>query len=328
MRGPRRRKNAQTGQTGVGQANKEKTAKKTRRGKRKRLSKVVVDGEEGSGQDGADKHVVPAKKLKKLSDDASPVKKLKLKRKNKMELARQAKRRGPRNKYKHLALKRQEERENREDTLLTRDKQEVSMVTSDEGRGGNVDGEPEELKTRPGRKERRGSGALQEKLTGNGEAATKGKKLKKKERMSTSKTSKKNDDSEGLSPDAKQTCERVKSRFNKKQVKDTLASDDQPDETGKIIQKEVSEGEEGLVEETSPPQSGKKKKKKGEEESLGARMKARLDSGRFRFLNEQLYTCRGEEAYQLMQEDEQAFKVGILYHSYHPAEGGAQLSEH
>jgi len=41
--------------------------------------------------------------------------------------------------------------------------------------------------------------------------------------------------------------------------------------------------------------------KKGGRGSLFDKMRARLSGGRFRSLNEQLYTCKGEEALQLMQ---------------------------
>lgn len=42
------------------------------------------------------------------------------------------------------------------------------------------------------------------------------------------------------------------------------------------------------------------------------KMRARLSGGQFRMLNEQLYTCKGEDAFELFQKDEGAFK---LYHA-------------
>lgn len=86
-----------------------------------------------------------------------------------------------------------------------------------------------------------------------------------------------------------------------------------------------------MILEPKGDESGKKKKKRGpkkkkfkpeteeadkkgdqeEKEDPIAEAKKRLDAGRFRMLNEKLYTCTGEEAFEFFKKDRTAFD---LYH--------------
>ena len=56
-------------------------------------------------------------------------------------------------------------------------------------------------------------------------------------------------------------------------------------------------------------QEAKSSPHKDTPKSLRARMQERLTSARFRFINEQLYSCTGEEAFKMMTEDPEAFQV-------------------
>lgn len=72
---------------------------------------------------------------------------------------------------------------------------------------------------------------------------------------------------------------------------------------------EVAEvAEEGKVVTASSP----KRPEGGKRLSYLDKMRAKLSGGQFRMLNEQLYTCKGEEAFELFQKDEGAFQ---LYHA-------------
>uniref|UniRef100_A0A1I7TQ89 Ribosomal RNA-processing protein 8 n=1 Tax=Caenorhabditis tropicalis TaxID=1561998 RepID=A0A1I7TQ89_9PELO len=53
----------------------------------------------------------------------------------------------------------------------------------------------------------------------------------------------------------------------------------------------------------------KEKEEESPEEDPIADAKKRLDAGRFRFLNEKLYTCTGSEAFEFFKEDRNAFDV-------------------
>ena len=64
--------------------------------------------------------------------------------------------------------------------------------------------------------------------------------------------------------------------------------------------------ETGVGQEGSPKA---KAKGRGEQLTLRQRMEAQLSGARFRFINEQLYTCTGQEALGLMRQDPDAFKV-------------------
>ncbi|KAL3697177.1 hypothetical protein R1sor_011253 [Riccia sorocarpa] len=59
-------------------------------------------------------------------------------------------------------------------------------------------------------------------------------------------------------------------------------------------------------ERTEPAKRGSKS------QSFLEKMRAKLSGGRFRMLNESLYTCKGDEAFELFQEDPGAFE---LYHT-------------
>ncbi|GFR61963.1 ribosomal RNA-processing protein 8 [Elysia marginata] len=65
--------------------------------------------------------------------------------------------------------------------------------------------------------------------------------------------------------------------------------------------------------ETSNNNAGKKKSMWGDKAStLGNQAQEKLNAARFRYINEQLYTCQGREALQLFREDREAFEV---YHT-------------
>ncbi|KAG0607481.1 hypothetical protein M758_8G032200 [Ceratodon purpureus] len=79
------------------------------------------------------------------------------------------------------------------------------------------------------------------------------------------------------------------------------------------VVEEGTDGPEGEVVSASPP----KPSEGGKRLSYMDKMRAKLSGGQFRMLNEQLYTCKGEEAFELFQKDGSAFQ---LYHAGYQAQ--------
>ncbi|XP_035240932.1 ribosomal RNA-processing protein 8 [Anguilla anguilla] len=82
------------------------------------------------------------------------------------------------------------------------------------------------------------------------------------------------------------------------------SAEQEEEEDGETEQKEDGAGEATAADESVPDRSS----------ALRARMEQRLESARFRYLNEQLYTCSSREARRMFLRDPQAF--GVYHRGY------------
>ncbi|KAG5837554.1 hypothetical protein ANANG_G00240580 [Anguilla anguilla] len=87
------------------------------------------------------------------------------------------------------------------------------------------------------------------------------------------------------------------------------SAEQEEEEDGETEQKEDGEEEDGAGEATAADESVPDRSS-----ALRARMEQRLESARFRYLNEQLYTCSSREARRMFLRDPQAF--GVYHRGY------------
>lgn len=241
--------------------------------------------------------------LKKEGADGGEQLKRKRKRKNNPK----------KNKYAHLAINRKvsqtDEEEQREAQTV-----EISRESKAKLRKKKRLQKGDQMKSESGEPDEGGGGEIDG--ISNAEGKKKKSKVKKKRKLLKNGSL----NSDNLNSEAKDTEPKSTKQRGVKQ-RDPDSDEDTTDDQGLEDVHDEEEEEESFEMPKLPFNQDELKKrlcgkvdeetkvKESKPQTLRERMEARLNSGRFRFLNEQLYTIPGDQAFEMFADDPNAFDV-------------------